>query len=208
MYSSYYYFQAKGSVTPPSTPSLSSPGTSSSPGSVISDLTPTLVWNSVSGATSYNLGLRDLDTNSLVVDVDGQTSTSYTAPSLTAGHKYRWNVQACNSSGCSMYSSYYYFQAKSLSAPIPYINSISPNPVTGSTSQQTITLYGSGFQSGLSVYVTWTGGSKTLSSSQISVDSSNQVRIFINTWTDLDTWTVQITNSDGKVSNTKSFIVI
>jgi len=171
-------------------------------------MTPTLIWNSVSGATSYNFGVRDVDTGSLVVDVDGHTSTSYTTSSLTPGHKYRWNVQACNSAGCSSYSSYYYFYIKSLPAPAPYISSISPNPVTGSTSQQTITLYGSGFQSGLSVYVTWTGDSKTLSSSQISVDSSSQVRIFINTWTDPDTWTVRITNPDGKTSNTKSFIVI
>jgi murein DD-endopeptidase MepM/ murein hydrolase activator NlpD len=195
-------------VTKPSSPNLNSPGTSSSPGPVISDLTPTLNWQSVSGATFYNFGLRDLDTYSLVVDKDNYTSTSYTTPNLTAGHQYRWNVQACNSSGCSGYSSLYYFQAKSLSVPAPYISSINPNPVIGSTSQQTITLYGTGFKSGLSVYVTWTGDAKTLGSSQVSVDSSNQVRIFINTWTDPDTWTVRITNSDGKVSNTKSFIVI
>jgi subtilisin-like proprotein convertase family protein/uncharacterized protein YvpB len=96
----------------PATPILSSAGTSSSPGPVISDTTPTLQWNSVAGATSYDFGVRDLTASGqpLVVDIDDYTSTSYTTASLTQGHQYRWNVQACNSVGCSGYSDPYYFQ--------------------------------------------------------------------------------------------------
>ncbi|KHE91486.1 MAG: hypothetical protein SCABRO_02775 [Candidatus Scalindua brodae] len=90
----------------------------------------------------------------------------------------------------------------------PVINNVSPNPVTGSDSQQTVTLTGTDFLSGLTVFVTWTGGSKTLSSSQVVVDSTTQVRIFITTLTDPDTWTVRVTNPDDQQSNTKSFNVI
>ncbi len=133
------------------------------------------------------------------------SGTSYSA-SLDAGKQYRWNVAACNSAGCSSYTTVLYFQTPGALAPT--ISNVSPNPVTGSTSSQWVTLSGSNFQSGLSVYVTWTGGSKTLSSSQVVVDSSSQVRIYINTWTDPDTWTVQVTNPDGQVSNTASFSVI
>ncbi|MBL4572625.1 MAG: fibronectin type III domain-containing protein, partial [Gammaproteobacteria bacterium] len=96
-------------------------------------------WSRVSGATSYNLGLRDLDTNDLVVDRDGYTGTSYSVSSLTEGHRYRWNVQACNSSGCSAYSRVYYFQiAGGGSIPeVPTVSSPgstnSPGPSLSST---------------------------------------------------------------------------
>lgn len=72
------------------------------------------------------------------------------------------------------------------SAPAPSISSVSPNPVTGSTSSQWIILYGTNFQSRLSVYVTWTGGSKTLESWKVSVDIAlRRVCIYINMWTGL-----------------------
>lgn len=90
----------------------------------------------------------------------------------------------------------------------PSITSVSPNPVTGSSTQQTITLTGSNFQSGLTVTVSWTGGSKVLSSSQVIVDSSSQVRIFITTTTTPDNWWVKVTNPDGQSSNTINFSVV
>ena len=96
----------------------------------------------------------------------------------------------------------------SCAASPPSITGISPNPVTGSDSQQTITLTGSNFQSGLTVTVGWTGGSKTLDTSQVAFDSSTQVRIFITTSTSPDNWWVKVTNSDGQPSNTMNFSVI
>ncbi len=90
----------------------------------------------------------------------------------------------------------------------PSITNVSPNPVTGSSSQQTITLTGNNFQSGLSVTVGWTGGSKTLDSSQVTVDNANQVRIFITTTTVPDNWTVTVTNPDGQSSNIMNFSVV
>ena len=100
----------------PSTPSPIFPGWLSSPGLEISDTTPTLFWTISPEATSYNFRVRDLNTDVLVVDIAGHTSTSYTTASLTPGHKYSWNVQACNAAGCSSYSAYNYFQIV-ISAP-------------------------------------------------------------------------------------------
>src|SRR5207244_2364640 len=61
-----------------------------------------------SGATSYGVGVRDMGTNMLVVDTNA-SGTSFTA-GLSAGKQYRWNVNACNSAGCSSYTTPLYFQ--------------------------------------------------------------------------------------------------
>jgi len=68
----------------------------------------TLSWGASSGATYYDLGVRDIATGALVVNTT-VTGTSYTA-SLSAGKQYRWNVAACNSAGCSTYTTPLYFR--------------------------------------------------------------------------------------------------
>lgn len=45
--------EEKEPVTPPAAPTITSPGSSSEPGSVVDTLTPTLQWNAVSGADYY-----------------------------------------------------------------------------------------------------------------------------------------------------------
>ena len=107
-YTTPLYFKTPSSVTTPSTPTGTSPGSTSSPGPTQSSNTVTLSWDSVSGATYYDLGVRDMDTNTLVVDTT-TSSTSYTA-TLSSGKQYRWNVAACNSAGCSSYTTPLYFK--------------------------------------------------------------------------------------------------
>src|SRR5947209_8638884 len=92
----------------PPTPTNTSPGSTSSPGPTTASSSVTLSWSASSGATYYGLGVRDLSTNLLVVDTN-VTGTSYTA-SLSAGKPYRWNVNACNSAGCSGFTTVLYFQ--------------------------------------------------------------------------------------------------
>jgi len=108
-YTSQLYFQTPAAVTTPATPANPSPGSSSSPGPTTSSRTVTISWSASTGATSYSFGIRDIATNQLVVDVTNHTSTSHTA-SLTAGKQYRWNVSACNSAGCSSYTTPLYFR--------------------------------------------------------------------------------------------------
>jgi len=52
--------------------------------------------------------VRDVASGELVVDV--QVNGTSRTVSLTAGRSYRWNVAACNRSGCSRYTGALYFR--------------------------------------------------------------------------------------------------
>jgi hypothetical protein len=118
-YTTSLYFQTPGVA--PATPTSPSPGTTSSPGPTQSSSTVTLSWNASSGATYYEVGVRDIATNTLVVDTT-TTSASYTA-SLTAGKAYRWNVAAGNTAGLSAYTTQLYFQTPATVPNPPVLSS-------------------------------------------------------------------------------------
>jgi hypothetical protein len=77
--------------------------------------TVTLTWSGANGATSYGLGLRDIASGTLVVNTT-VSGTSYVA-SVSPGKQYRWNVNACNATGCSSYTDLLYFQMATPSPP-------------------------------------------------------------------------------------------
>jgi hypothetical protein len=62
-----------------------------------------------SGATRYDLGVTDIAAGVLVVDNTNVTGTSLTV-TLSAGKQYRWNLRACNSAGCSSFTTLRYFR--------------------------------------------------------------------------------------------------
>jgi len=109
-----YYSGPFSSVAPPSPPTPTSPGTSSGPGPVIDNLTPTLRWNESSGADHYALAISKYPYGSSNIVYNPQVlyGTSVTVPSgkLEYGQKYRWNMQAINSAGPSGVSNTLYFQ--------------------------------------------------------------------------------------------------
>jgi hypothetical protein len=79
----------------PAPPSLTSPAD----GEVISDSTPTLDWDAVSGAATYNLEVDDAsDFSSPNISQTGLTQTDYTTPSLDDGLWY-WRVRAVDAAG-------------------------------------------------------------------------------------------------------------
>ena len=86
---------ANGAI--PGVPSGTTPGTTGSPGPTQASSTVSLSWSTVSGATYYDIGVRDVVTNALVLSTT-TTNGSYTV-ALTANSQYRWNVAACNTSG-------------------------------------------------------------------------------------------------------------
>lgn len=98
-------------ATVPAVPGDPSPGNSSSPGSTASGASVRLNWNAVPGADEYDLGIRDVATNRLVVDrrVNG---SSFRA-ALEPGRQYVWNVRACNAAGCSAFTRRLYFRTPS-----------------------------------------------------------------------------------------------
>jgi murein DD-endopeptidase MepM/ murein hydrolase activator NlpD len=92
-------------------------------------------------------------------------------------------------------------------AATPSISSISPSTPTHSGSNQNVTVFGSNFQSGLTVLITFPGGgSTTLSGSQIqSVTSSSFV--MVATLSATGSWSIRVNNPDGTQSNTFFFSV-
>lgn len=88
------------------------PGTTSSPGPVLSTLTPKFSWNPVTGITGYEIYLTDLTTSKLSFLVFSASTTSWTPTSgtLVAGHKYSWNIRAYIGSTAGTYKDIYYFQ--------------------------------------------------------------------------------------------------
>ena len=92
-----------------------------------------------------------------------------------------------------------------LLASTPTITSISPNPVTGSNSGQTLTVYGSGFVSGAQVKLAWPpSGSATLSATFIS---SSQLQVTATFGNDPSSWTAQVINPGSVTSSTYGFTV-
>jgi RHS repeat-associated protein len=137
-YSGTFSFTTASASTAPAMPTNPSPGSTTSPGPTTGSSSVPLSWSASSRATYYGLGVRDLATNVLVVDIN-VSGTSYTA-NLSAGRQYRWNVNACNAAGCSSYTTPLYFQTPAaVSVPLMPANlspgsTSSPGPTTSSSS--------------------------------------------------------------------------
>jgi hypothetical protein len=108
-YTTLLYFQTPPGATIPAAPSNASPGSSTPPGPTQSSRTVTLSWGSLFNAAFYKVFVLNATTNSLVVNGQIVTTTSY-APTFTAAGKFEWYVQACNAIGCSPSSTPLYFQ--------------------------------------------------------------------------------------------------
>ena len=120
----------------PTIPTGLTPGSPSSPGPTVASTSVALSWTASIGATSYGVFVKDLSTNTLVVDTTTNTN-SYTA-SLSANKPYAWNLNACNGGGCSGYSTVFYFQTPGGVPAIPTGltpgSSSSPGPTMASAS--------------------------------------------------------------------------
>jgi microcystin degradation protein MlrC len=109
-------------------------------------------------------------------------------------------VQVVNSNGQA--SNTVNLQVNAPSAP-PVIASLSPNPMTGSNSNQTLTINGSGFQSGLKVVL----GCASATVGTIASVSGTVIQVPVNVGITARTCAVQVVNSNGLASNTVSLQV-
>ncbi len=91
--------------------------------------------------------------------------------------------------------------------PPPAITGFSPNPVPGSNNQQTMTISGTGFQSGASVTLFTKGQTFPIPSNRTTFINANQIQILASVSTQAANWTAQVTNPDGQSSNTWTFQV-
>src|ERR1022692_3845513 len=168
----------------PATPTSTSPGSTSSPGPVQSSSTVTLSWGASTGATSYEVAVRDIASGSLVID----TTTSFTSysASLSAGKTYHWDVAAINSTGESSFTTALYFQTPSAVTIPASPTGLSP----GSSSNPGPT------QSGSSVTLSWNAstGATTYEVAVVDVATGSFV---VDTTTSSTSYTANLTA--GKV---------
>ena len=118
-----------------------------------------------------------------------------------------WSVRVTNPDGKQ--SNAGNFTVTAPANPAPSIGSITPSSVVGVPTPQRVplTINGSNFVNGLTVQVSWSTGSATLASQYVSVISSTRIDITVATDVTADTWSVRVTNPDGKQSNAANFTV-
>ena len=120
---------------PLTTPVLLSPGINADPGQAIDTLTPSLQWNKVPDADYYSLIISRFPYNAdnTVCTPARLEGTSLTVPGglLEYGQKYRWAVEAHNSTAVSSVSVALYFQT-------PQIPSAPSTPTVPSNQQASI----------------------------------------------------------------------
>ncbi|HXO28384.1 MAG TPA: sialidase family protein, partial [Thermoanaerobaculia bacterium] len=107
-----------------------------------------------------------------------------------------WSLQVDNPGGTT--SSLFYFTTQ---VPVPAISSISPNPVPGIFGDQVITLYGGNFAPGATVILndlTHGGGPYT---KPTTFYGSGQLTISANVTAENATWSAQVDNPGGTISN-------
>ncbi|MCL0075035.1 pesticin C-terminus-like muramidase, partial [Thermodesulfovibrionales bacterium] len=106
----------------PSRPTITSPGTATRPGQVITDLTPTLRWNSLDASvTDFAVAISRYPYGpGNVIYSSGWRSgrpTSYTVTrNLEQGTRYRWQLEVRNAAGSTL-SNILYFQIEAVTPP-------------------------------------------------------------------------------------------
>jgi subtilase family serine protease len=142
------------------------------------------------------------------LSVIGQSATQIVSTIATGTTARTWSITVANPTGPASNAA-----SLSVTAPPapPVVGSLTPNPMTGSTASQIVTINGSGFMSGtgLRVVVGYAGGSPTtLSGGQIAFIGSTQVLALLNVGTTARTWTLQVINPNGLASNNGSLQVV
>jgi hypothetical protein len=123
----------------------------------------------------------------------------YVITSLTT---YTYPVQVVNSNGGA--SNTVNLQVNAL--PAPAITSLTPNPLTHSTTAQVLTVNGANFQSGTGLRVTV--GSTSYTGSQVTVVSASQLKVNVTVPSASSTAVaVKVTNPSGAVSNVAALTV-
>jgi pimeloyl-ACP methyl ester carboxylesterase len=196
--SNTFFFTVQSASQPPSISSVSpsSPTRSDSNQNVsvfgsnfVSGLTVTVFIPGGGTATLSGSQIQSVSSNSftmvITLNVVGTYGIRVNNPSGAQSNTFNFSVQAAN----------------------PSINSISPSSPTRSDSDQSVSVFGSNFVSGLTVTVFIPGGgTATLSGSQIQSVSSGSFTMVI-TLNVVGQYGIRVNNSGGAQSNTFNFTV-
>ncbi len=134
------YFQTQAVVTTLAAPTAISPGSTTSPGPILTTDAPTFVWNAVPGVTGYQINVYDGTAGKSTSYVVGASVTSYSPGSLTPGDKYVWNVRVLNGTQSGPPSTYFNFQTPAANGstvgnvPPAVINGVATSVLTPSLS--------------------------------------------------------------------------
>ena len=132
------------------------------------------------------------------------TATQIQLPNNVGTTARTWAIAVINPGGVSSN-----IAALQVNGPPPTIASFNPNPMTGSSTAQTLTVNGTGFVAGagLSVVAGYTGNIFTLSSSQVTWVSATQITVQINVGTTARSWALAVVNPNGAASNIATLAV-
>jgi pimeloyl-ACP methyl ester carboxylesterase len=124
--SAAHYFQMAQTI--PAVPGGITPLNATFPGGLAPSTGHAVSWGAVSNANQYSVAWTERDANNVQVGgVNEQfvnaPTTSYTIP-VSAGKKYRFDVGACNTAGCSARSSNSYFYTAVAQAAVPSVPTI------------------------------------------------------------------------------------
>jgi uncharacterized protein YxjI len=192
-------------------------GTSTTP--AITNVSPTSMPASSSDQTLTINGSNFVSGATLTFDPPTGSNLSSVASKLTfvsssqiryqinnANDVGTWSVRVTNPNGNS--SGWTSFTVTAATTPSPAISSVSPTSMAGSSSDQTLTINGSNFVSGATLtFDPPTGSNLNSTPSKLTFVSTSQIRYQINNANDVGTWSVRVTNPDGKTSGWSSFIV-
>jgi hypothetical protein len=190
-------------VTPP--PSISSVSPGSYPASSSNQTMNIYGSNFQNGATLTFNPPTGSNLNSSSSKLTYVSSSQITYQFNNANDVGTWTVRVNNPDGQS--SSSYSFNVTSTATP-PSITSVSPSTYPPSSSNQTMNIYGSGFQNGATLtFDPPTGSNLNSNSAKLTFVSSSQITYLFNNANDVGTWTVRVNNPNGQSSSTYSFTV-
>jgi hypothetical protein len=129
------------------------------------------------------------------------TPTELQVSIVTGLSTHTYAVQVVNSNGGT--SNAVNFQVNA--PPVPAITSLTPDPLTGATAAQVLTINGTNFQSGSGLKVTV--GGTLYTGSQVTFVSGSQVKATVTVPAGSKTLAVQVTNPSGEASNSEALTV-
>ena len=131
-------------------------------------VTPTLTWNAVSTASSYQVQVSTGSAfTSTVVNASNITTTSYTSPPLTANTSHYWRVRGVNAGGSGAWSATRSFTTLA--------------PTGGSEGLITQLVRNGGFESGTTDWTFSTGGTGSYTTVSPGYNSATSARVTITT---------------------------
>jgi len=187
-------------VTAPPPPAISSLSPNPMPGSASPQ---TLTINGSGFAAGATVSLTYTGGTTVNPTIASISATQIAATVNVGTTARAWAVQVVNPSGAASNAA-----TLTVTAPVtPVIASLSPNPMTGSSNSQTLTIKGSGFQAGLTVTLTTGATTAAYQGSYIASVTATQVQVSVNVGTAAHNWTVQVANPGGVASNTATLTV-